>query len=102
MQCRPRRTQHRVRTHRKSIGGEQLLGELLVHADGTGQHTGAHVGHPGEFEQSLDRAVLAVRAVQYREHHVDRLQNLAGPGRQRHQLATTPRIGRQRQLGARS
>ena len=29
-----------------------------------GQHTGADVGHPGEFEQALDGAVLAVRAVQ--------------------------------------
>ncbi len=43
----------------ESIGGEQLLGELLVHADGAAR-TPAPVGHPESGPGSLP--VLAVRA----------------------------------------
>ena len=89
-----------MRADRKPLGRKQLLGELLVHAGGAGQHTGADVGHTGEFEQTLDRAVLAVRTVQYRENHVDGGQDVTGAGRQRHQLAAAPRIRGQGQLGA--
>ena len=68
--------QHDVVADRQALGGQQLLGELLVHARRAGQHTRAHVRHAGEFEQALDGAVLAVRAVQHREHHVDGGQQL--------------------------
>ena len=71
------RPQHDVVADRQALGGEQLLGELLVHARRAGQHTRADVRHAGQLEQALDGAVLAVRAVQHREHHVDRGQQLA-------------------------
>ena len=90
-----------MRADRKPFGGKQLLGELLVHPRGAGKHTGADVGDAGEFEQSLDRAVLAVRTVQDGEHHVDGRQDLTGTGGKCHQLAAAPRIRRQGQLGAR-
>ena len=52
-------------------GGEQRLHHRLVHADGRPEHAGADVGHVGQLEQALHRAVLAVRPVQHREDHVD-------------------------------
>ena len=52
-------------------GGEQLLGELLVHRGRRGEHAGPDVGQPAHLQQALDRAVLAVGAVQHREDDVD-------------------------------
>ena len=69
-QRRRSRPQHRALPDRQTLGGQQLLGELLVHPGGRGQHTGPDVGNPGQLEQPLDGAVLAVGAVQHREHHV--------------------------------
>ena len=43
----------------------------LVHRRGGGEDPGADVGQPRHLEQPLDRAVLAVRAVQHREHDVE-------------------------------
>ena len=51
---------------------EHELHRRLVHADGGREHAGADVRHVRELEQSLHGAVLAVRAVQHREHHVER------------------------------
>ena len=62
---------HHVRPDRQAPGREDQLHVLLVHADRAGQHARADVRHPGHLQQSLDRAVLAVRAVQHRQHHVD-------------------------------
>ena len=72
------RPQHHLVTDRQPLGGEQLLGELLVHARRAGQHARADVRHAGELEQALDGAVLAVRAVQDGEHDVDGGQHLTG------------------------
>jgi len=44
---------------------------LLVHGDGGTEHARAHIGKVGEFQQSLDSAVLAKGAVEDREHDVD-------------------------------
>ena len=77
VQRRLRRTQDRVSGDRKSLGDEQFLGEFLIHACGTSQHTGTHVRHAGEFQQTLDGAVLAVGAVQHREDHIDGAQDFA-------------------------
>ena len=48
-------------------GGEGDLHHRLVHADRRGQHARADVGHVGQLEQALHRAVLAVGPVQHRE-----------------------------------
>ena len=57
---------------RQALGGEHQLHRRLVHADRRREHAGADVGHVGELEQSLHRAVLAVRAVQHRKDDVER------------------------------
>ena len=56
---------------RQPVRGEQRLHHRLVHADGRAEHAGADVGHVGELQQPLHGAVLAVRAVEHREDHVD-------------------------------
>ena len=61
------------------------------------QHAGTDVGHAGELEQSLDGAVLAVRAVQDGEDDVDGGQELTGAVVQRQQLTATARVGSQGQ-----
>ncbi len=58
--------------HAQAARPEQDLHDRLVHADGGGQHAAPHVGDVGELEQSLNGAVLAVRAVQHGEDHVQR------------------------------
>ena len=98
---RLRRSQHRVVADRKPLGNQQLLGELLVHSRRAGQHSGADVGHAGEFKQTLDGAVFPVRSVQDREDHVDRRRHLSPTGRQRYELAGPTRVSSQGQLGAR-
>lgn len=72
-----------VRSDRESEGEEDALHVLLVLADGRGEDARADVGHPGEFEQPLEGAVLPVRAVQHGEDDVDlaeRLGHRAGFG----------------------
>ena len=56
---------------RQAGGLQDDLHEGLVHADRRGQHAGADVAHAGHLQQALEGAVLAPRAVQQREHHVD-------------------------------
>jgi hypothetical protein len=85
---------------RKAPGDEQLLGEFFVHACGAGQYTRADVWHPGQLEQALDGAVLAVRSVQDGEHDVDRGEHLAALT-EGQQLAAAHRVGRKCQFGAR-
>ena len=53
---------------------EHRLEEILVHAERGRRDAGADVGHRGELEQALHRAVLAERAVQDRQHDVDRAE----------------------------
>ena len=48
-----------------------FLVNSLSMAGGGGEHVGADVRDAGHLQQALDGAVLAVRAVQRREHHVD-------------------------------
>ncbi len=60
------------RAHRQPGGREQHLLDRLVHADRRAEHAGPHVRHVGELEHALHRAVLAHRAVQDGQHHVDR------------------------------
>ena len=57
-------------------GDEDALHVLLVLADGGGEDARADVGHPGELQQPLEGAVLAVRAVQHGEDDVDLAQRL--------------------------
>ena len=66
---------------RQAAGLEDHLHVFLVHADRAGQHAGSDVADAGHLQQALYRAVLAERAVQDREHHVDlaeQARDLAG------------------------
>ena len=64
--------------HLRDAGrGHDLLEDDLVHAQRRREHAGAHVGHVEQLEQALDRAVLAERAVQHREHGVGAQQAAA-------------------------
>ena len=49
---------------RESVAGEMVLAGDLVHAERRGEDTSTDVRHPGEFEQTLHRAVLTHRSVQ--------------------------------------
>ena len=59
-----------VRDDREVVRPEHGLHRRLVHPDGRGQDAGAHVGDVGQLEETLERAVLAVRPVDEREHDV--------------------------------
>ncbi len=54
--------------------GHQVLEQHLVHAQGRGEHAGADIRDVEGFEQPLERAVLAERAMQDWEHDVDARQ----------------------------
>ena len=60
-----------IRADRQAARREHELHQRLVHADCRREHAGADVGHVRELEQSLNRAVLAVRSVQNREDDVE-------------------------------
>jgi hypothetical protein len=51
--------------------GEDQLHVLLVHAGRAGEHPGARVPGARHLQQALERAVLAVCAMQQWQHHVD-------------------------------
>lgn len=79
---------HLVRTDGQSEGDEDPLHVLLVLAHRGGEDTSADVGDTGEFEQSLEGAVLTVGAVQHREDDVDLAECLGhGAGFAVHDLA---------------
>ena len=46
------------------------VGHLFIHAVGAAGHPAAHIGQPGQLQQTLQGAVLAVHAVQYRENQI--------------------------------
>ncbi len=71
------RGHHRVGQHRQALRLEDDLHVVLVHADRRGEHAGTDVAHPGHLQQTLDGAVLAPRAVQQREDHVDLAEGAA-------------------------
>ncbi|CDN44222.1 hypothetical protein BN871_EK_00080 [Paenibacillus sp. P22] len=58
--------------------GEHLFHENLVHAYCRSKDPRSDVRNIGHFHQSLDRAVLAERSVQQREHDVDRPSRSSG------------------------
>jgi hypothetical protein len=58
--------------------GHQLLEDELVHADGRGQHPGAHVGDVQALQKPLDRPVLPVGPVEDRKGDVGTQQAVAG------------------------
>ena len=78
--CPFRPDQRDVGRDRQAVGGEQLLHHHLVHADGRPEHAGADVGHVGQLQQALHRAVLAVRAVQHRKDDVHDRRSMAEVG----------------------
>ena len=53
-----------------NIGKPSDFHDRFVHADCGREHAGADVWNVGEFEKTLDRAILAVRSVQHREDHI--------------------------------
>ena len=65
------RPQHRVRPDRNALDSRELLGELLVHGRGGGEHVGADIGDSRHLQQALDGAVFAVGAVQHGKDHID-------------------------------
>src|ERR1019366_6609134 len=71
--------QRDVRCLRQAGGGEQALHGVLVHGRGGAEDARANVGDVAQLEQSLNRAVLAKRAVQHGKDDVERRgQRVAG------------------------
>lgn len=67
---------HQIRADGQPEGGEHPLHVLLVLPDGRGEDARADVRDTGELQQTLEGAVLAVRAVQYGEDDIDLAQRL--------------------------
>ena len=73
----PRRRVEAARVHgdagsdRNAGGGQQHLRVMLVHARGGREHAATDVRHIHHLQQTLNRAVLAIRAVQNRQHRVN-------------------------------
>ena len=65
------RIQRDARRRGDAGGVQQHLGVMLVHARGRGKHAAADVRHVHHLQQTLNGAVLAVRAVQHRQHRID-------------------------------
>ena len=59
---------------------QEHLGDLLVHARGTGQYPAADVGHAHHLQHSLDGSVLPVGPVQQRQDDVDLAEHLGARG----------------------
>ena len=76
---------HQPAADRDASITEDRLHERLVHPDRRGEHPRSDVGDAGQLEEPLDRAVLAVRSVQDREHDVERLRGTAAV--ERHECA---------------
>ena len=75
----PERVGHGIAEPERDVGRDgnplcahHLLEDVLVHAERGCEHARADVGEPGQLEQALDGAVLAVRAVEQDEHDVER------------------------------
>ena len=64
----PRR--HDILGDRDAGGAEQRLGEILLHGERGGQDAGMAVGNAEDFQNALQRAVLAGPAVQHVEGDV--------------------------------
>src|SRR5256712_848188 len=62
---------HEVLDDGQAVGLEHRLHRRLVHPDRGGEHARADVGQVGELEDALDRAVLAVRAVEHDDDDVE-------------------------------
>jgi hypothetical protein len=106
---------HHVAADRQAARGQDQLHVLLVHAGRAGEHARARVPGAGHLQQTLQRAVLAERPVQQRQHHVDLAEvaghlarrahvQRAGPGRDlgpgnRHRIDRGLRRSRQREPG---
>lgn len=67
---------------------------MLIHAGGRGEHATAHIRHTHHLKKTLHRAVLAVRAMQHRQHRIDM------PQRGQHVMYL--RIGQAHKAGAKT
>ena len=81
------------------LAREDQLHVLLVHADRAGQHARPDVRDAGHLQQALDGAVLAVRAVQHRQHHVDLAEQVRYLRRARWRCQRGPRLPAQGTTG---
>ena len=68
---------HLAIRHRDTGGRHHQLGDVLLHRQRRREHTGMSVGNRLDFQDALQRAVLARRAMQYVEGDIglDRLQH---------------------------
>ena len=86
--------QHPVRRGQR-LALEHALRHRLVHRERAREHARAGVDLAGQLESGLDRAVLAVRAVQGDEHHV-RVADRRRLHRREHRLERQRAHGRER------
>ena len=82
-----------VRRRGDARGPQEHLGDLLVHARGTGQHPAADVGNAHHLQHALDGPVLAVGPVQQRQDDVDPPQDLRPRGAEHRELSASQGCG---------
>ena len=80
---------HDVRCRGDARSPQEHLGDLLVHASGTGQHPAADVGKAHHLQHALDGPVLAVGPVQQRQDDIDLAQGLRPRGAEYRELASS-------------
>jgi hypothetical protein len=93
--------QRHVRPGGDTLGGGQLLAELLVHRGRRGEHVGAHVRDPGHLQQTLNGAVLAIGPVQHWKRHIDVAERAGSGGRVQDDQAAHRRVAGEHDRGAR-
>jgi hypothetical protein len=76
--CPPTGRHDDVVAHRQARAGQRDLHVRLVHADRAREDARPDVGDVGHLEETLDRAVLAVGAVQHREDDVEVAEGTGG------------------------
>ena len=68
--------------HREASAAQNLLHRDLIHADGRAQHAGGRIRDVRHLQQTLNRAILAVPAVEHGDHAVDMAQRRRHLGKQ--------------------
>ena len=90
------RIQRDARRRGDAGGVQQHLGVMLVHARGRSKHAAANVRHVHHLQQALNGAVLAVRAVQHRQHRIDVAEGFDGVAADQEPVAATAHVQQHR------
>ena len=88
----------------RSLRNSRLIhdqfGQGLIHRHGGSRNTGAHIRDPRQLQQTLHSTILAILAMQYREHHINALTHNTVALKTQQTLTPNGRDGRPAIVGA--